>query len=101
VTLVPYLAAADGTRLFDDAGKSRQLDLVSSTAFDNSEYFKRRDTRVEWVEIDARPSRLLPIRKAQGSHQSCTHPSRGTHGARSEGLPIPQRAVLILREVLC
>ena len=35
MTLVPYLAAADGTRLFGDAGKSRQLDLVSSTAFCN------------------------------------------------------------------
>ncbi len=35
MTLVPYLAAADGTRLFEDAGKSRQLDLVSSTAFNN------------------------------------------------------------------
>lgn len=33
--LVPYLAAADGTRLFGDVGKSRQLDLVSSTAFEN------------------------------------------------------------------
>jgi len=31
VTLFPYLAAAEGTRLFDDAGKARQLDLVSST----------------------------------------------------------------------
>jgi len=35
LTLIPYLAAADGTRLFDDAGKSRELDLVSSTAFGN------------------------------------------------------------------
>jgi len=35
VTLVPYLAADDGTRLLDDVGTSRQLDLVSSTAFDN------------------------------------------------------------------
>jgi dihydrofolate reductase len=34
VTLFPYLAG-EGTRLFDDVGKSRQLDLVSSTAFDN------------------------------------------------------------------
>jgi dihydrofolate reductase len=32
VTLVPYLAGK-GTRLFEDAGKSRQLDLLSSTAF--------------------------------------------------------------------
>jgi hypothetical protein len=46
VTLVPYLAATDGTRLFDDADKSRQLDLVSSTAFDNGmiglQYRRRR-----------------------------------------------------------
>jgi dihydrofolate reductase len=35
VTLFPYLAADEGARLFDDAGKSRQLDLVSSTVFDN------------------------------------------------------------------
>ncbi len=34
VTLFPYLAG-EGTRLFDDVGKSRQLDLVSSTSFDN------------------------------------------------------------------
>ena len=32
VTLVPYLAG-EGTRLFEDTGKSRQLDLVSSIAF--------------------------------------------------------------------
>jgi dihydrofolate reductase len=32
VTLVPYLAG-EGARLFEDAGKSRQLDLLSSTAF--------------------------------------------------------------------
>jgi dihydrofolate reductase len=32
VTLVPYLAG-EGPRLFEDAGKSRQLDLVSSVAF--------------------------------------------------------------------
>jgi dihydrofolate reductase len=32
VTLVPYLAG-EGPRLFDDAGKSRQLDLLSSAAF--------------------------------------------------------------------
>jgi hypothetical protein len=30
--LVPYVAG-EGPRLFDDAGKSRQLDLLSSTAF--------------------------------------------------------------------
>jgi dihydrofolate reductase len=32
VTLVPYLAG-EGARLFDDVGKSRYLDLLSSTAF--------------------------------------------------------------------
>ena len=32
VTLVPYLAG-DGPRLFEDIGGSRQLDLLSSTAF--------------------------------------------------------------------
>jgi dihydrofolate reductase len=32
VTLVPYLAG-EGPRLFEDTGQSRQLDLVSSTAF--------------------------------------------------------------------
>jgi dihydrofolate reductase len=32
VTLVPYLAG-EGPRLFEDTGKSRHLDLVSSTAF--------------------------------------------------------------------
>ena len=32
VTLVPYVAG-EGPRLFEDAGKSRQLDLLSSTAF--------------------------------------------------------------------
>jgi dihydrofolate reductase len=32
VTLVPYLAG-EGPRLFEDAGKSRQLGLLSSTAF--------------------------------------------------------------------
>jgi hypothetical protein len=32
VTLVPYLAG-EGSRLFEDVGKSRQLDLLSSTAF--------------------------------------------------------------------
>lgn len=32
VTLVPYLAG-EGTRLFEDVGKSRSLDLLSSTAF--------------------------------------------------------------------
>jgi dihydrofolate reductase len=34
VTLVPYLAG-EGPRLFEDAGKSRRLDLVSSVAFSN------------------------------------------------------------------
>jgi dihydrofolate reductase len=34
VTLVPYLAG-QGPRLFDDTGTSRQLDLISSTAFSN------------------------------------------------------------------
>lgn len=32
VTLVPYLAG-EGARLFEDVGKYRQLDLLSSTAF--------------------------------------------------------------------
>ena len=32
VTLVPYLAG-EGARLFENAGKSRHLDLLSSTAF--------------------------------------------------------------------
>jgi dihydrofolate reductase len=32
VTLVPYLAG-EGTRLFEDAGQSRSLDLLSTTAF--------------------------------------------------------------------
>jgi dihydrofolate reductase len=32
VTLVPYVAG-NGPRLFEDPGKSRQLDLLSSTAF--------------------------------------------------------------------
>jgi dihydrofolate reductase len=32
VTLVPYLAG-EGTRLFENIGKSRHLDLLSSTAF--------------------------------------------------------------------
>jgi dihydrofolate reductase len=35
VTVFPYLAADEGSRLFDDAGKSRRLELVSSTVFDN------------------------------------------------------------------
>jgi len=34
VTLVPYLAG-EGPRLFEDTGKSRQLDLVSSITFGN------------------------------------------------------------------
>jgi dihydrofolate reductase len=33
-SLVPYLAG-DGPRLFDDAGKSQQLDLLSSSAYGN------------------------------------------------------------------
>jgi len=32
VTLVPYLAG-EGPRLFEGIGKSRRLDLLSSTAF--------------------------------------------------------------------
>jgi riboflavin biosynthesis pyrimidine reductase len=32
ISLVPYLAG-EGSRLFDDAGKSRPLDLLSTTAF--------------------------------------------------------------------
>jgi dihydrofolate reductase len=35
VTLFPYLAADEGKQLFDDASKSCQLDLVSSTVFSN------------------------------------------------------------------
>ena len=34
VTLVPYLAG-EGARLFEDVGKSRSLDLLSTTAFSN------------------------------------------------------------------
>ena len=34
VTVVPYLAG-EGVRLFENAGQSRQLDLLSSTAFSN------------------------------------------------------------------
>jgi dihydrofolate reductase len=34
ITMFPYLAG-EGTRLFDDLGKSRQLDLVSSIAWSN------------------------------------------------------------------
>jgi dihydrofolate reductase len=34
VTLVPYLAG-EGTRLFENVGESRQLDLLSSTAFNS------------------------------------------------------------------
>jgi dihydrofolate reductase len=34
VTLVPYLAG-EGPRLFEDVGKSRQFDLLSSTAYSN------------------------------------------------------------------
>jgi dihydrofolate reductase len=44
VTLVPYLAG-EGTRLFEDAGQSRSLDLLSTTAFSSGlqlEYRRRR-----------------------------------------------------------
>jgi dihydrofolate reductase len=45
VTMVPYLAG-EGPRLFDDAGKSRELELLSSTAFASGtielEYRRRR-----------------------------------------------------------
>jgi dihydrofolate reductase len=44
VTLVPYLAG-EGTRLFEDAGKSRELELVSSVAFSSGlqlDYRRRR-----------------------------------------------------------
>ena len=44
VTLVPYLAG-EGTRLFEDVGKSRSFDLLSSTAFSSGlqlEYQRRR-----------------------------------------------------------
>jgi dihydrofolate reductase len=44
VTLVPYLAG-EGARLFDDVGTSRQLDLLSTTAFSSGlqlEYRRRR-----------------------------------------------------------
>ena len=45
VAMVPYLAG-EGPRLFEDIGKSRSLDLVSSTAFGNGiielEYRRRR-----------------------------------------------------------
>jgi len=34
VTMVPYLAG-EGPRLFEDVGKSRSLELLSSTAFDS------------------------------------------------------------------
>ena len=34
ITMVPYLAG-EGTRLFEDAGKSRELELVSSAAFNS------------------------------------------------------------------
>jgi dihydrofolate reductase len=34
VTLVPYLAG-EGPRLFENVGKSRSLDLLSSTAYNN------------------------------------------------------------------
>ncbi len=44
VTLVPYLAG-EGPRLFEDAGESRQLDLLSSTAYSSGlqlDYRRRR-----------------------------------------------------------
>ena len=44
ITLVPYLAG-EGPRLFEDTGKSRQLDLVSSIAFSSGlqlDYRRRR-----------------------------------------------------------
>jgi dihydrofolate reductase len=44
VTMVPYLAG-EGTRLFEDTGKSRRLDLVSSVAYSNGlqlDYRRRR-----------------------------------------------------------
>ena len=44
LTLVPYLAG-DGARLFEDVGKARSLDLLSSTAFSSGlqlEYRRRR-----------------------------------------------------------
>ncbi|HTS96543.1 MAG TPA: dihydrofolate reductase family protein [Streptosporangiaceae bacterium] len=44
VTLVPYLAG-EGPRLFEDVGKSRSLDLLSSTAFSSGlelDYRRRR-----------------------------------------------------------
>jgi dihydrofolate reductase len=44
VTLVPYLAG-EGARLFEDVGRSRSLDLLSSTAFSSGiqlEYRRRR-----------------------------------------------------------
>ena len=44
VTLVPYLAG-DGPRLFEDVGKSRHLQLLSSTAFSSGlqlDYLRRR-----------------------------------------------------------
>jgi dihydrofolate reductase len=44
VTMVPYLAG-EGTRLFEDIGKSRQLELVSSIAFSSGlqlDYRRRR-----------------------------------------------------------
>ena len=47
VTLVPYLAG-DGPRLFEDIGESRQLDLLSSTAFSSGlqlDYRRRRARR--------------------------------------------------------
>jgi dihydrofolate reductase len=44
VTLVPYLAG-EGPRLFEDTGKSRLLDLLSSTAFSNGLHLEYRRHR--------------------------------------------------------
>jgi dihydrofolate reductase len=46
LTLIPYLAG-DGPRLFEDVGKSRALDLLSSTSFSSGlqlDYRRRRQT---------------------------------------------------------
>ncbi len=44
VTVVPYLAG-EGPRLFEDTGKSRSLDLLSSTAFSNGLHLEYRRHR--------------------------------------------------------
>ena len=44
VTLVPYVAG-EGPRLFEDASKSRQLDLLSRTAFSSGLQFNYRCRR--------------------------------------------------------